>query len=85
MGEREVREREQDLEERERKGDSGERQACERKQVKSSLVGGSEETRLVSFLSPSRAHQRTLSLFLRGGGLGSSTIFKKFNEPYAPS
>jgi len=21
----------------------------------------------------------------RGGGLGSSTIFKKFNEPYAPS
>ena len=20
----------------------------------------------------------------RGGGLGSSTIFKKFNEPYAP-
>jgi len=22
---------------------------------------------------------------LRGGGLGSSTIFKKFNEPYAPS
>jgi len=22
---------------------------------------------------------------MRGGGLGSSTIFKKFNEPYAPS
>jgi len=22
---------------------------------------------------------------VRGGGLGSSTIFKKFNEPYAPS
>jgi len=21
----------------------------------------------------------------RGGGLGSRTIFKKFNEPYAPS
>jgi len=21
----------------------------------------------------------------RGGGLGSSTIFKRFNEPYAPS
>ena len=21
----------------------------------------------------------------RGGGLGSSTMFKKFNEPYAPS
>jgi len=24
-------------------------------------------------------------LLWRGGGLGSSTIFKKFNEPYAPS
>jgi len=23
-------------------------------------------------------------LYARGGGLGSSTIFKKFNEPYAP-
>ena len=23
-------------------------------------------------------------LLMRGGGLGSSTIFKKFNEPYAP-
>ena len=25
------------------------------------------------------------SMMRRGGGLGSSTIFKKFNEPYAPS
>ena len=25
------------------------------------------------------------TLTQRGGGLGSSTIFKKFNEPYAPS
>jgi len=25
------------------------------------------------------------SVAWRGGGLGSSTIFKKFNEPYAPS
>ena len=24
-------------------------------------------------------------VYRRGGGLGSSTIFKKFNEPYAPS
>ena len=24
-------------------------------------------------------------MYTRGGGLGSSTIFKKFNEPYAPS
>ena len=26
-----------------------------------------------------------LHMMRRGGGLGSSTIFKKFNEPYAPS
>ena len=26
-----------------------------------------------------------LHIVVRGGGLGSSTIFKKFNEPYAPS
>jgi len=25
------------------------------------------------------------SIIMRGGGLGSSTIFKKFNEPYALS
>jgi len=28
---------------------------------------------------------RSRSRMTRGGGLGSSTIFKKFNEPYAPS
>ena len=27
----------------------------------------------------------TATFFTRGGGLGLSTIFKKFNEPYAPS
>ena len=27
----------------------------------------------------------TVTALGRGGGLGSSTIFKKFNEPYAPS
>jgi len=32
-------------------------------------------------------HNRTVRVCVsgRGGGLGSSTIFKKFNEPYAPS
>ena len=30
-------------------------------------------------------HTLPICLVSRGGGLGSSTIFKKFNEPYAPS
>ena len=29
--------------------------------------------------------QHIMLVSSRGGGLGSSTIFKKFNEPYAPS
>ena len=31
------------------------------------------------------AHTVSFHTFPRGGGLGSSTIFKKFHEPYAPS
>jgi len=29
--------------------------------------------------------EKKMCAIRRGGGLGSSTIFKKFNEPYAPS
>ena len=32
-----------------------------------------------------KERKRGRTLHRRGGGLGSSTIFKKFNEPYAPS
>jgi len=39
------------------------------------------------YVSPLRAIFEVMSniLSVRGGGLGSSTIFKKFNGPYAPS
>jgi len=32
-----------------------------------------------------KSAQGMAGVAVRGGGLGSSTIFKKFNEPYAPS
>ena len=32
-----------------------------------------------------REQEKANRVLTRGGGLGSSTIFKKFNEPYAPS
>ena len=32
-----------------------------------------------------KTQKSALTLIRRGGGLGSSTILKKFNEPYAPS
>jgi len=40
-----------------------------------------------SFLCATWRHIHTCNMGVhrRGGGLGSSTIFKKFNEPYAPS
>jgi len=37
--------------------------------------------REVSMIEPTHCYHP----MWRGGGLGSSTIFKKFNEPYAPS
>ena len=36
-------------------------------------------------ISPCIHFDTEFDRFGRGGGLGSSTIFKKFNEPYAPS
>ena len=35
--------------------------------------------------SPRHVNVLHTTVYKRGGGLGSSTIFKKFNEPYAPS
>ena len=40
-------------------------------------------TCIVSHMYANKA--RVTIIKRRGGGLGSSTIFKKFNEPYAPS
>ena len=37
------------------------------------------------FWRAARRHESYHANMRRGGGLGSSTIFKKFNEPYAPS
>jgi len=36
-------------------------------------------------LQRSGTFSSVLEIARRGGGLGSSTIFKKFNEPYGPS
>jgi len=39
----------------------------------------------LSFFLWGRTPDLVICFTSRGGGLGSRTIFKKFNEPYAPS
>ena len=64
------RERERETErEKRRERESGER---ERERKRERKIG-------------ERESEREKWVMLRGGGLGPSTIFKKINEPYAPS
>ena len=44
-----------------------------------------KEPLIVGLFSPHEVMSCVSHVMRRGGGLGSSTIFKKFNEPYAPS